>query len=313
MVRPVYDLAYAQCQPTARSALTVMFYNSLSYSLMRRLPVSAGSAFGGWMAGKLAPRQMPLRSARAARNLAILRPDLDDAQARAMLDRRWRNMGRFIAELPSMDRLLGPDHLAIEDHAAYRAVVDGDGRLIVVSLHIGHWDLIAAHLKLQIERPLIGVHQLPDDPAQARMLAKARSSYLEEAQSAGEGAARKILRHLGRHDRGFAYILLDERLDRQVAFPTFGRPLEPRGNVSIALRLARASKARILPVYLAREDGPRFTLRWHAPLDPAEMSQQAMFAALDAWFGRAALDHLDQWLALQDMDLAQGDAPAQGV
>lgn len=290
-----------------------MFYNSAMYVLMRLLPVSAGSALGGWLGSRVAPRQMPVRAARAARNLDLLRPDLTLDQKRAILRQRWNNMGRFAAEMPSMDRLLTDRHFTIEDEAGYHQATSGPQPIIFVSLHIAHWDLIAYHRKTQLDRPIIGVHQLPDNPQQARMLSKARALYVDDALEKGENAARRILRHLTKVDRAQAYILLDERIDRQVSFPTLGRPIGPQGNVSIALRLAKASRAQIMPIYLIRSGGSHFTLKWHPPLDPIALGEAATFAALDDYLGRAALAHLDQWLALQDIDLADDDAAAPDV
>ena len=277
------------------------------YMLMRALPVSAGSAIGAMLGGLVGPRKMAVRSARARRNLARLCPDMPPAEQDNVLKRRWRNIGRFAAELPSMNRLLERGHFTIENQQAYRAIVDGPGAIIFVSLHIGHWDLIAAHLKTQMDRPSIGVQQPPENPAHAKLLNKARESYASDALPPGDSAARRILRHLAKVDRALAYMLLDERRDRQVTFPTFGRPLGPQGNISIALRMARASGARILPFYLPRHNGTHFTLKWHPPLDPALLDDAAMFAALDDFLGKAAIAHVDQWLALQDMDLAEGD------
>lgn len=282
-----------------------MLYSPLMYALMRLLPVGAGSAIGAWLGGMVGPRRMAVRSERARRNLAQLRPELSARDSANLLHTRWRNIGRFAAELPSMDRLLAGGHVSIENHDAYRAIVDGPGAIIFVTLHIGHWDVIAAHLKTQMDRPSIGVQQPPENPRHAKLLEKARAAYATDALPPGEGAARRILRHLAKEDRALAYMLLDERRDRQVTFPTFGRPLGPQGNASIALRMAKASGARIMPLYLVRTGGTHFTLKWHQPFDPAEMDQAAIFAALDQFLGAAARAHLDQWLGLQDIDLTE--------
>ena len=121
----------------------------------------------------------------------------------------------------------------------------------------------------------------------------------------GEGAARGVFKHLTQKDRATLYILVDERRELQVWFPTFGRDLMPSGNLSVALRLARKVGAKFLPFYLARTDGPYFDLHWHPPLDPRIDSDADIVATLDQFLGRACIDHADQWLALHDMDLTQ--------
>ena len=200
-------------------------------------------------------------------------------------------------------------HVRVIDKAGYDAVLVGPGPMIAFTCHLGNWDLLAAHIKWSTDRPGLGVYEDPEDPRIAAQLKKARSSYMGEAIG-GEGAARGVLKHLTQKDRATLYILADERRERQVWFPTFGRPLPPSGNLSIALRLARKGGARILPFYLLRTQGPHFDLHWHPPLDPGALSDEAIVAALDAYLGRACIAHADQWLALHDMDLtAEGHRP----
>ena len=286
-----------------------MLSNPFLFWMLRWLPAGLASWLGGWLSVHVARRRMKLRDARARANLAILRPDLSQPEREAMLTRRWINVGRTLAELANIDRLVNDAHVRVIDKAGYDAVLVGPGPMIAFTCHLGNWDLLAAHIKWSTDRPGLGVYEDPEDPRIAAQLKKARSSYMGEAIG-GEGAARGVLKHLTQKDRATLYILADERRERQVWFPTFGRPLPPSGNLSIALRLARKVDARILPFYLLRTQGPHFDLHWHPPLDPGALSDEAIVAALDAYLGRACIAHADQWLALHDMDLtAEGHRP----
>ncbi|SEJ56073.1 KDO2-lipid IV(A) lauroyltransferase [Sphingobium sp. AP50] len=290
-----------------------MLSNPFLFFLMRWLPAPVASWLGGWLSARIARPRMKLRDARARANLALLRTDLSQAEQEAILTRRWVNIGRTMAELANIDRLVNDAHVTVIDKAAYQAVLDGPGPMIAFTAHLGNWDLLAAHIKWSTDRPGLGVYEAPDDPKTAAQLKKARSSYMGEAIG-GEGAARGVLKHLTQKDRATLYILADERRDRQVWFPTFGRPLEPSGNLSIALRLARKVGATFLPFYLIRTSGPHFELHWRPPLDPATMSDADIIAALDDFLGKACVTHADQWLALHDMDLAQpGHLPSRGM
>lgn len=280
-----------------------MLSNPFLFTLLRILPASLASWLGGWLSANVARRQMKLRDQRARTNLAILRPDLSEAAREAMLTRRWVNLGRTMAELANVDRLVNDRHVTIANEAAYREALASPRPMIFLTTHVGNWDLLAAHLKASTDRPPLGVYDPPDDPAQAAMLKRARQSYMGEAITGSSNAARAILRHLLDKDRAMLYILVDERRDRQVRFPRFGRDLAPSGNLSVALRLARRSGARFLPFTLARTKGAHFHLDWHAPLDPGEMDEEAMLETIDAFLGKACIDHADQWLALHDMDL----------
>lgn len=287
-----------------------MLSSPFLFWLLRLLPAAWSSWIGGWLSAHVARRTMKLRDARARANLALLRPDLPEAEREAILTRRWVNIGRTMAELANIDRLVNAHHVTVEDAAGYQAVLDGPGPMIAFTCHIGNWDLLAAHIKWSTDRPGLGVYEAPDDPRQAAMLKRARQSYMGEAIG-GEGAARGVLKHLTQKDRATLYILADERRERQVWFPTFGRDLPPSGNLSIALRLARKAGARLLPFYLARTSGPHFRLHWHPPLDPREMDDGEIMARLDAFLGAACIAHADQWLALHDMDLTPPVPPTK--
>lgn len=279
-----------------------MLSNPFLFTLLRLLPTSLASWLGGWLSANVARRQMKLRDQRARANLAILRPDLPEATREAMLTRRWFNLGRTMAELTNIDRLIDNNHVTVEDEEGYKQVLDGPGPMIALAVHLGNWDLLAAHIKASTDRPGLGVYAPPENPQQAAMLKRARTSYMGEAIT-GDGAARNILKHLTTRDRATLYILLDERRDRQVWFPRFGRDLEPSGNFSVALRLARKVGATFLPFYMIRTEGPHFRVHWHHPLDPAALTDDQIMDRVDAFLGTACIGHADQWLALHDMDL----------
>lgn len=281
-----------------------MLSNPFLFALLRLLPASIASWLGGWLSVTFARPRMKMRDSRARANLAILRPDLPQAEREVMLTRRWFNIGRTLGELANIDRLVNERHVNVIDRAGYQAVLDGPGPMISLTVHTGNWDLLAAHIKASTDRPGLGIYDPPDNPAQAALLKKARQSYMGEAIS-GEGAARGVFKHLTQKDRATLYILVDERREFQVWFPTFGRDLAPSGNLSVALRLARKVGAQFLPFYLARTDGPHFDLHWHPPLDPRIDSDADIVATLDRFLGKACIDHADQWLALHDMDLTQ--------
>ena len=279
-----------------------MLSNPFLFTLLRLLPTSIASWLGGWLSANIARKSMNLRDQRARANLAILRPDLDEDAREEMLTRRWFNLGRTMAELANVDRLVNPRHVSITDEAAYRDALASPRPMIFLTVHVGNWDLLAAHLKAATDRPPLGVYQPPADPKQAAMLQRARQSYMGEAIT-GSAAARAILRHLSDQDRAMLYILVDERRDRQVWFPRFGRDLPPSGNLSVALRLARKAGARFLPFCMIRTDGANFRIDWHPPLDPATLTDDQIMEQVDTFLGKACVYHADQWLALHDMDL----------
>ena len=279
-----------------------MLSNPFLFFLMRTLPAPVASWTGGWLSAHVARRSMKLRDARARTNLALLRPDLPDAEREAILTRRWVNIGRTMAELANIDRLVSPAYVTVRDPVGYQTVLDMPGPMIFLTTHVGNWDLMAAHLKASTDRPPLGVYDPPTDARVAAQLKRARKTYMDEAITGGGGAARAILRHLAK-DRAMLYILIDERREHQVWFPRFGRDLPPSGNLAFTLKLARKSGAKLTPFYLARTHGPHFDLHWHPPIDPAIVDDDIILTQLDDFLGQACIDHVDDWLALHDMDL----------
>src|SRR3546814_13646869 len=114
-----------------------MLSNPFLFTLLRILPASLASWLGGWLSANIARKSMKLRDERARRNLAILRPELDDAPREAMLTRRWFNLGRTMAELTNLDRLIDADHVTVEDADGYRRVLDGPGTRLALLVNPG--------------------------------------------------------------------------------------------------------------------------------------------------------------------------------
>src|SRR3546814_16292569 len=116
-----------------------MLSNPFLFTLLRILPASLASWLGGWLSANIARKSMKLRDERARRNLAILRPELDDATREAMLTRRWFNLGRTMAELTNIERLIEDEHVKVEDADGYRRVVYSPSALITLSVCMWLW------------------------------------------------------------------------------------------------------------------------------------------------------------------------------
>src|SRR3546814_11256072 len=83
-----------------------------------------------------------------------------------MLTRRWFNLGRTMAELTNIDRLIDDDHVTVEDADGYRRVPDCPGPLIPPSRHLGHWGLPARPINGSTNRPGLGLYAPPESPRQ---------------------------------------------------------------------------------------------------------------------------------------------------
>lgn len=283
------------------------------FQMLSLLPAALSSAIGAGIAPIIAPRQMPVRHKRAGANLEVLCPFLDAREREGILRRRWSNLGRFLFELPVLKKLDPPKF--IEENSDFRHAMNDPKPLVIVSMHIGNWELLGWYLFNRSGRTGVGIYQQRADPAQSALLAKARGTSMSAAVSPGSGAARQAIRALLSVERSAVLLLLDERRDGQVWFPLFGRKIPPSGNLLTALRLARIAEANILPVFLERVEGTRFRVQSHPILSIDDLGEVELVRKLDKWFGAAAIKYSDQWLALQDMDakLDYGFQPAQSL
>ena len=89
----------------------------------------------------------PLTSAnRVAReiNLRIAFPQADDAQIAALLAAQWRELGRWFAEFPILDRIIAdPDRVEIVGAERLAAIRDGAGPVVFVSGHFASFEIDA--------------------------------------------------------------------------------------------------------------------------------------------------------------------------
>ena len=83
--------------------------------LLRYLPASIASWPGGGLSANITRKSMKLCDRRARTNLALLRLDLDEVTSEAILTHRWFNLGRTMAELTNIDRLIENGHTKVEN------------------------------------------------------------------------------------------------------------------------------------------------------------------------------------------------------
>jgi KDO2-lipid IV(A) lauroyltransferase len=90
----------------------------------------------------LAPRLNPKRHRMALDNLRIAFPEKSCSERLAICLAHWENLGRVIAEIVQIDRLLtDPSCIDIPDQHLLARYRDKLGPAIGVSLHMGNWEL----------------------------------------------------------------------------------------------------------------------------------------------------------------------------
>lgn len=288
----------------------------LLHAAMPLLGMDGASAFGAAIARRSIPRHHPDWVARADAALAALRPDADARARAAMLDRRHAAIGRVMAEFTVLHRMAGEADIAVRGRAHLDNALAHDGPLILAGLHLGNWELSFLPAVLQRLsgfdtpiRPVHTIYQPPRSRFRHRLAVRARERAGARLLPPGRPAATAAMRVL--RGNGIVWIALDDFRDRQVNGPLFGRPAGRHGNLAVAARLAAATGARVLPLYVVRNQGARFTLHaepapadWTACLEAARAGDVAPAVhALNQRVEPAVRAHLDQWFMLHELRL----------
>ena len=133
------------------------------------------------------------------------------------------------------------------------------------------------------------------------------------------GAMRPALRVLAGGGIGGETLLfwMDERAPGgEVRGPSLGRGPRVRGNIPMAVRLARLSGRAVVPGYVTRLPGTRFVTTFLPPVTPpaptgdARADTAAAAAALDAVLDPVVRERLPQWLHLIGMRWGEDEPPS---
>ncbi len=262
----------------------------VAWALLRRLGPVAASNLGGWVGRTVGPH-LPV-SRVGDSNLRRALPDLDRPARKRIIHAVWDNLGRTIAELPHLPRLVrtesGPGW-EVEGEENVLALIRAGQPGLFFSGHFGNWEvLLPAAAKVGIK--VSGIYRAASNPAADAIVTATRQEALGPGVSMfpkGAAGARAALSHL--RQGGSLGLLIDQKMNDGVPVPFFGRPaMTAPATAQFALRFG-------LPLVPGRVDriGPaRFRVVCEPPL-AADLTGErardidtllvAMNATLERW------------------------------
>ncbi len=217
----------------------------------RMLPLETASNLGGTIWRRLAPhlRRHPRTLAHLASALPHTTPQEREAIARDM----WESLGRTFAEAFHLDEIAAdPSRIDIVLSDEARAVVDAATPCVIVSLHMGNWELGAVTMgRLGIS--MAGVYQaLKNTLVDQDVAALRKAFYPAGLFPKGPETARMLMRRLA--EGHSLAVLADTRDSRGIPIDFFGRPAptnpfpaavaRARGVPLLAGRVVRTGPAR---------------------------------------------------------------------
>jgi len=228
-----------------------------------RLPVSAASWLGRRL-GDLAYLALRGRRRIALENLAFAFPALSAPARRRLCRRSWQHLGTMAIELCAvltrpLDRILAG--IAVEGLDHLKAVIGTHGRALMLTAHLGNWELLAVAHRLSPYPLAIVVRPLDARWLNALADRLRRKSGVELIDK--RGALRPVLEALRRG--GMVAILLDQNASRHegVFAPFFGRPASTSRSLAV---LALRTETPVVPIFIRREGPGRHLVVIRPPL-----------------------------------------------
>lgn len=258
------------------------------YGLFSVLPLDAASGFGGWIGRTLGPRLGYHKRAMASLKRAF--PDYDDAKILQITRGLWDNLGRVLAELPHLEKIIA-DRVEVLDEENI-AHVKPDGKpCIFFSGHFANWELFAltAH---KSGVPYVQVYRAANNHFVDAMLRKIRKLEDDDIIPKGPRGARGAISAL-RAGRRLG-MLVDQKMNDGIAVEFFGRDAMTAPAVA---ELSIRYECPAIPVRIIRTAGCHFQVRLVPELEkPANGDVPAMMRNINALFEEWATETPDQWL-----------------
>jgi KDO2-lipid IV(A) lauroyltransferase len=246
-------------------------YDAVAF-LVRLLPVEAVSALGEAIVSVLGPLTSKHRI--VMRNLELAFPEKSLAERAAIAQEFWRKIGRTFAEFPIMDRITpATGRVRIEGLERLKALAGTPA--VLVSGHLSNWETMMAvivHSGLDCRVS----YRPANNPYMDQRIIESRRRYGVELFAArGSDGTRGLIAALS---KGKAVALLNDQRDSSgVEAPFFGRMVRSApGPARLALKYGQ----RLVPMSVVRDEGARFTVTIHEPIELKETGDKA--ADLDA-------------------------------
>ncbi|MCP3920459.1 MAG: lysophospholipid acyltransferase family protein [bacterium] len=244
------------------------------------------------------------RHTRGARDyIATAMPHLSAREVDGLVLDAWKHLMRLgVSSEGLAARLTGRrlgDHFDVELSDAARAVLESDGGCMLVTAHVGDWEIAALALKTIGFAPIFGVGKVPRNDLLAQRIQRMRESL--GGLLIGRKGAMRTVPHVVR-EGGSVILLLDHRARvKPVLAPFFGREAKCDRSAGVLVRRVKAPLV-FFACYRAEERW-RFRLDIGTVIRPDELaglSSEGVAARINAEFERVILKQPDQYFWLHD-------------
>jgi len=216
--------------------------------LVRRLSVDGCSAFGAWLGRAIGYRSGRTRIARAA--LQSIFPEWPKEKVEHTVLAMWDHLGRVAMEYVRLDGFrgeAGKDRLTIEGIERLHALRDDGKGALIVSGHVGHWEMITLALQEAGVTPLHVVYRPANNEAMNRLIRSLQGDSGVDLIPKGAAGARRIMAAL--KAGGHVVMLVDQKMNDGIETLFFGRPAMTAPAVA---QLALRFSCPVVPIRVER-------------------------------------------------------------
>lgn len=255
------------------------------YAILRILPLSVASAFGGSVARFFGPRSGVNRI--AVRNLNHAMAHLSDEEKETVLQRMWDNLGRVFTEYPHLNSRTMMKRMEQINGLEHLQAAQASGRpVVLISGHFGNWELCPVVAADQ-GNPVHLLYRRANNPIIEYLIALVRRPYTRGLHSKGKAAARALVQAINRREP--IGMLVDQKDNDGISVNFMG---EPAMTQTITAQVVTKYDAVILPARCTRLNGCRFRMDVEAPINfnltgdrqaDTQHIMQQVHATLERW------------------------------
>ncbi len=284
------------------------FWGSLDYLThygLRYMPISLNAKVGqclGYLAGKYRFKAV---DERVKQNLAILRPDLDEAERDKIQVKMWQSIGQSMCEYSLLDKIYAQKRITMLHKEYLQPFIDEKQAVVFVFAHTGNWELCGNYV-IDFGFDVMGLYK----PVRNRFarkiadIARARMGGVIKLLEANSKSMRAMCKHLA--NDGAVWIAIDEYKLGQVHGPRLGRDIKSQDtNMAYAVRLAQRYNASIVPIWVTREEDLSFRIDFSKPfkVSKGDEAMDNAISTIDQLLENWVIKHLEQWYMLHELRL----------
>jgi Kdo2-lipid IVA lauroyltransferase/acyltransferase len=235
----------------------------------------------------------------ALKNIKHCFPEKTDEEIKNIALNSWENLGRIAGELPHIAECsdgkiqeLCPISGVENIESALEFANKNDAGLLMVSAHIGNWE-ISARMLLAIDPDTALIYRKANNPYVDNLIQKLRGKYTDFIIPKGDrGGIRDIIKHLKKGGR--LGILSDQKVNEGVEVEIFGKKiLAP----ATAGDLCAKYNMPIVPFRVIRDEKEKtaFVLRADKPIYPEDRTSQEIMQLVYNGYERWIKEYPNQW------------------